>query len=686
MPNVKSLEQRARERDRALAKADERSKAKRAPRKSAETAPDAGPSTYGVQDGRLIWQKPTKDGATAVTLANFDARISEEITRDDGLAERLQFVIRGTLADGASLAETAIPAERYAAMNWVTSAWGSRALVHAGMAIKDHLRVAIQSLSDPTRRHVYAHSGWRRIGGVWYYLHGGGAIGAEGLVESVSVDLPRNLDDFRLPPPPDDPRANIRAALRLLDMLPDPIGAPCLLAPVRALLSEAAAVDFALHFSGTTGGRKSETAGVLQNFFGHAWHGKHLPAGWVGTSNSNERLAFAAKDALLTVDDFCPRGTPAEQAKLQREADRLLRAAGNRQGRGRMNADGSFRETYFPRGLILSTGEDIPQGQSLRGRLLILEFEPDMVNLEILTALQQAAAAGALAGFTAALIRWLAPRMDDLEATLPARAIELRAQAAVQGHARTPDIVAGLYAAAEVLAEFAAEHDIELDRSRIWNALLEAGRTQAQHQTADDPVRRFLDLIRSALASGRAHLADAERPDDELRDAALGWRRREVGSGEFTRHEWQPQGERIGWVDQAGAYLDPDSAYAAVQRMGRDQNSGIALGAQTLWKRLRERGMLATTDPGRTTARKTIGDKRHRILHLTLDAVVKKSGPSGPSGPPPYKNNGLDPENVDRYAEKAGHGHKTKTPMARFYHRDGPIFPKSGPRKPCLTH
>src|SRR5206468_3731005 len=101
---------------------------------------------------------------------------------------------------------------------------------------------------------------------------------------------------------------------------------------------------------------------------------------------SLEGLASTAKDALLVVDDFAPQGGAHDVARYHREADRLLRAQGNRAGRGRCRPDGSVRPARPPRGSIISTGEDVPRGQSLRARLLVLELAPGELDWSRLTA------------------------------------------------------------------------------------------------------------------------------------------------------------------------------------------------------------------------------------------------------------------------------------------------------------
>ncbi|MGQ9576987.1 MAG: hypothetical protein ACUVUC_16920, partial [Thermoguttaceae bacterium] len=53
------------------------------------------------------------------------------------------------------------------------------------------------------------------------------------------------------------------------------------------------------------------------------------------------------------------------------------------------------------------------------------------------------------------------------------------------------------------------------------------------------------------------------------------------------------QGMRIGWIDDEDLYLEPDAAYAVVQRLGRDVGDALAVSPQTLRKRLKERRLLA---------------------------------------------------------------------------------------------
>src|SRR5262249_29022958 len=153
-----------------------------------------------------------------------------------------------------------------------------------------------------------------------------------------------------------------------------------------------------------------------QQHFGSGFNARNLPANWSSSGNALEGLAFTAKDVVLVVDDFNPTGSSADVQRMHREADRLFRGQGNHAGRQRMRSDGSLRPTKFPRGIIVSSGEDTPKGQSLRARLLVQEIckhdlgpQPPTPNA-VLTTCQRDGGDGLFAQCVAAFIVWLAPK------------------------------------------------------------------------------------------------------------------------------------------------------------------------------------------------------------------------------------------------------------------------------------
>jgi hypothetical protein len=134
----------------------------------------------------------------------------------------------------------------------------------------------------------------------------------------------------------------------------------------------------------------------------------------------HEGLAFIAKDTLLVIDDFRPGASTGERQRLYQDADRLLRAAANGAGRGRLRSDASLRPAHAPRALILSTGEEKPSGGSLIARTFLVEVEPGDIDPQRLTACQRDAGSGLYAQATAGYIAWLASKLDEVRAEMNA--------------------------------------------------------------------------------------------------------------------------------------------------------------------------------------------------------------------------------------------------------------------------
>jgi len=576
--------------------------------------------------GVLCYTKFTARGEKRlIPLANFVARPVKEVVRDDGVNQDLEFEIEGVLAGGRKLPRIRVPAKDFPSLSWVIK-WGAGANVEPGQGAKDRVRHAIQSMGlDIPRETIYAHLGWRKVNDKWLYLHAGGAIGEEGPVSDVLVDIDQQLHDYRLPEPPSDPREAVRTSLRLLEVAPEEITFPLLAAAFRAPLGEAYPIGFYLFLAGPTGAKKTELTALIQGFWGANFHSKNLPGGWASTANSLERMAFLAKDAVYVIDDFAPTGE-----YLHLEADRILRAQGNMSGRARLRPDGSLKPRNFPRCLIVSSGEDIPRGQSLRARGLIQEVEPGVVDIERLTELQAAAREGVLASAMSAYIKWLAGRMDKLKKFLQARHIELRKVVRKRdfAHDRTPDLTANLLLGLEQFLVFCGACGVMTreEQEKLWKkgveTLLRVTERQAGYLETEDPVERFLALFHTALSSGRAHLSDASHGGEPENPQASGWRQDSKG-------DWHPLGEKIGWRENGSVILDPDATYAVVQRLARDQGSGCLPTQRVLWKRLAERGLILTREEGnrsRFAIKRIVEGQRRRVIVL-LEGIDETQTP-----------------------------------------------------------
>src|SRR5215217_1484744 len=381
------------------------------------------PEVYLSTPQGIVWNKPTSHGISPTPLTNFVAEIVADVVEDDGAEEKYTFEIEAR--SGGRVRHFEVPAASFASMAWVARHLGASAFVYPGFGYEKHAAVAIQSLSGQiAERRYFAHTGWRTIEGEWVFLHAGGAIGPKGPLTGIEVTMgDGRLGNCVLPEPPEKSALveAVRASLRFLDLAPPEVAYPLFAAVYRAALGEASPVDLSLHLVGPTGAYKTEITALTQAYYGAAFNGRNLPGNWESTDNSLEKQAFLLKDAVLVVDDFAPTGTTGDVARMHRRADRLLRAQGNRSGRGRMWTDGTLRPQYHPRGLVVSSGEDTPRGQSLRARMLISEISPGDIDLNVLTEMQRAAAEGLLASAMSGYVRYLAPRTSGLKESLAVR-------------------------------------------------------------------------------------------------------------------------------------------------------------------------------------------------------------------------------------------------------------------------
>jgi hypothetical protein len=615
---------------------------------AAETHSTGGVPYRATPNG-LVWHRPTAEGPVPVPLTNFTARIVGDVSADDGTDEHRSFEIVAAIGDREVRFQ--VPAAQFASMGWVTAQLGAQALVLPGFQTRDHARVAIQMLSgEVPRRQVFTHTGWRKADDQMVYLHAGGAIGTGGVVPTVEVTLPAPLAGYVLPPPPTGEirRRCIELSLGLLTVAPPWIAVPLCAAIWRAPLGS---TDFTVHLSGPTGAGKSELAALVQQHYGAALDARHLPASWTSTGNALEGLAFHAKDALVVIDDFAPSGSQADVLRYHRDADRVIRAQGNNRGRARMRADASLKGDKAPRGLIVSTGEDIPRGQSVRARTLLLELSPGDLDWTALTDCQTAAAAGIFAWTMSGYLQWVAGRYDLLRKRLVTEVRELRAKATTsRQHRRTPQIMADLGVGLRFFFEYAVEAGALTAEGATeywelgWEGLGRAGADQVRHQGASEPTRRFLDLLSAALAAGRAHVADRAGVEPP-QPSGWGWRPTTSGAGDAMRDDWRPMGQRVGWIDGADLYLEADAAYAAVQQLARDGGDGIAVTVHVLKRRLRERGLLESVDAprGTLTVRRMLEGRPREVLHLRA-SVLAATTDDAPLSEPPRSSAATDPQ------------------------------------------
>lgn len=567
------------------------------------------PPRYVVKGGAFHSVEQARDGGTYTkALCNFTARIVEEETLDNGQDKATRFVIKGQLQSGAPLPICEVNSTAFGSMNWVMEHWGVRAIVKAGQSTRDKLREAVQESSQEcSSKRVFTHTGWRMIDGQRVYLHNGGALGMAG----VSVQLNGRLSQYTLPNTLEGVNLSVamQASLRVLGAAQLVVSFPLWGAMFLSPLAEFTEPDFTGFVYGQSGGLKSSYVAKLLCHYGN-FTAKTLPENWESSHNILLKHAFVIKDAPLVIDDYAPQASGVDAAKLETKAHLVLRAAGNRSARNRMNADTSDRPGYPPRGLLLVTGEHLPSTESIAARLLPLEFlvdekkQPVTVDQKKLKKVQNESdelLQQAMAGY----ILWVGEQWDILRQALPKRLENLRDDLAGEGHLRTPATFAQVLLGIQLGLQYAqhvnaitAEKAKEL-QDQAMGIIRILAQKQARFVKSERPSVLFLDTLNELFAQGKAYVVPTDMGLDK------------------DRH-----GDFLGWYDADYAYLLSEATHRFVAKHCREGGIPFHISRAALTKLLESEKVLipGTEDDRRTTVfqnQRTLKLKRQSLPGLT---------------------------------------------------------------------
>jgi hypothetical protein len=546
------------------------------------------PEGYSMEDPR---------GANLIPLSNFTGRILEDVIVDDGSGEVNRFFLVEAEMHGRRH-RFVVSSQAFDGLSWVPKHLGALAVIE-GPRLRYLVTKAFKRESQGLREvYAYGHTGWLEIDGRWVYLHACGAITGTGAPPFQGrVILTGKLARRKFPSPADseDLKAAVAAAFALWDLASDEIAIPLMLSAYRAALGE---VDYGLHLAGPTGLGKTTLAELAVSHFGVGL-GSRDKTSFESTPFSIEAEAFQLKNQVLLVDDYL--GTPEHRKILAF----IARVAANKSGRGRLGSDATLRGDKPPRALVITTGEDDPVGQSLTARMLLVRVpEGEGLDLSLgapINAAQAAAHAGRHALAMAGFIRWLAPRYGEISSGLEARRNWLGHEVReLVAHSRTPGIYGDLMIALEQWMSFAREIGaVDEDQSAAFEeragvAVMAAISDQAQYLESADPVDRYRDLLRKAIASGDAHVR--------------------------TPGEEAGPGVHLGWTLPDGTYLYPGRSLSLAQNMAQAVGDPLPFSGREINQLLLDEGLLVSTNLKKKRKsipiRKRFEGKTQTVLHL----------------------------------------------------------------------
>jgi len=531
---------------------------------------------YFISAGRICMRK----GDGTVPLGNFTARISEEIILDDGVEEALMLDIEGQI-EGRDLPRLQVPVAAFENLNWALKGWGPRCIIRAGSSSKDHLRCAIQAMSNlngSRPRRIYRHTGWREIDGERVFLGGAGAIGRPDVQVELQGD---DLSGYHLPIEPGDVDAleAIRTSISFLEVSSHEVTYSLWAAMYLAPLAEELKPAFSLWLLGRTGAFKSVLTALAGCHFGNFTH-TELPANWYATANFLEKSACLLKDHPLIIDDSPPGVTTAAARDLETKVERVIRSQGNKSGRGRLQSDTGFRSSYVPRGIIVTSGEQLIASESAGARLLVVPVEESATDPDVLTWAQ--AEAGLYKYAMADYCTWLQRGWDRLMPPMHEEWEDLRHEAMEHGiHRRLPAVVASMTVAFRTAMAWAVERGAiepsaaEKRSEEAWQLFLRLADQQGARVNEQRAATRFLDALSTLLTQQRVHLVDRACVEP------------------YVRRE---NCEFIGWYDSTRLYLMPDAAYKEVFTFCQKGGQPLQFKPSAIWADLARLELIETRE------------------------------------------------------------------------------------------
>ena len=546
----------------------------------------------------------SKQGYYDKKLCNFTPRLLSEITVDDGVETTKRLRLGGKLAGGRVLPEIEINGSELGSFNWLLDKWGVECVLEVGKNVKDNVRHAIQ-LTAPAanKKCIYTVTGWKKIDNHWHYLLPNDS--------RFDVDLSSKLKHYSTEQNfSEQDIANVFMMHEIPPVKKEilyPLIAFTFLTPLNEFLKRAGCEPkFVLFLVGHTGTRKSTLAALFLSFFGQ-FTASDLPLSFRDTANSILHNAFTLKDVLTCIDDFHPSGRD-EEKKLTATAQSVMRAYGDRTGRGRLRADSTLMENRPPQGNAIITAEFAPDvGESGTARYFSLELKDGDVDLINLSAYQSEAERGGFRRCMYAYIEYLkafhlSTQADEKEfiSDLKSRFTAARDEFIKKYpncHGRIPEAVACLRIGFDFYLDFMEENFMlnPISSDKLRQEFLEYLYAQAADQCSsiinDKPTHIFIKKLYSLLESGQVYV---------------------MKRGEL----YEPTGGAfIGWEDEDYYLLNCDSALKAVKRLCDEEGTRFTITLRGLMRALAEEDLIDTFG-NQNTFPIRIGDKSKRVMWL----------------------------------------------------------------------
>lgn len=416
---------------------------------------------------------------------------------------------------------------------------------------------------------------------------------------------------------------------------------------------------FVLFLRGASGVRKSTAASFCQCFFG-SFSTKGRLLSFASTVNAIEGIGGLFGGAVMVIDDYKRQNLTSPEL-----ASKLLQTYADQSGRDRMNRSADLQASRRIKGLLVVTGEDVPEGEtSVTARCIRIDMDrhgvrlPDQEVTDLWTRCRMAAED--FRGITPEIISWLHRQPRTYIQDLAGKNLEQfsgfiqqAAPALRDNRHRVTSNFALALAGVEGFLAFSVHRGVLTSeqaaglmsgyRADMMDLLLEHGERVPEER----PAEAFLEGLRGLLASREVRILPVSRTGGD-------------GGNVFVSFE-DPESFRsaVGYqcVDTRELFILPSPALDKVKEHYRRAGRHLAFSQTAIGEDLLHLGYLvAGPERGRQTTRVIIDRHRVRVWTLTARAEVVAEttggdsdqqeesldiiepdddpGPGGPDGPP----------------------------------------------------
>jgi hypothetical protein len=337
------------------------------------------------------------------------------------------------------------------------------------------------------------------------------------------------------------------------------------------------------------------------------------------TANSLEKRAFILKDVLMLLDDFHPSSRFADAQIKEGIAQRMIRASSNHTGRSRLNADSTEKGRYEPRGILMITGEEMPSVQSTLARVLLIQIGNGDIEKGKLTTFQQKSTL--LPNAMSSFIHWVRKDIDNIQKQFDMKFQELRQKAVETGklnHLKLCEQVAFQQYSINLITDWAnqknamSNKEVSNLREDAWEVFMENAENLQARLKSEDPVEQLQDIVSTLLLQGKIAL---KQKDTTARTLSMNY----IGDADS---------ELLGYYDNEYVYFIPTALWNAIQKFCRSEGRHFPVKSHTLYRMMREKGLLSTRGTENTRTERICGESK-RFLIVKKEFVLSDEKESG---------------------------------------------------------